>query len=101
MRKIKMLIFGKTYFINNSIPVNNKIKDIVIWNKVITWLPHMPIAFQKYIYSMYEIDTKTLSILIGTLLSDAWMYLDLNNRSTNPRFGFKQSIININYFTLI
>lgn len=45
MRKIKMLIFGKIYFINNSILVNNKIKDIVIWNKVIIWLFYMFIVF--------------------------------------------------------
>jgi len=49
----------------------------------------------RQIAKMYKFNNYQYSVVIGLLLSDAWIIY--NKRSVNPRIGFKQSFAKFEY----
>lgn len=79
---------------NPWIPVNNICKEIVIFGvpNTLSWTLNWP-KYTKIIRGMIFIPHVLFSIMIGLLISDAHIRIDLR-AGQNPRLSFKQSIIN-------
>lgn len=71
--------------------------NITLWNKPLTVLSmfNKKKILNKNDKIIIQLTPRIKSILIGILLSDGWLQ---KNNNWNPRIGFKQSIINFNYF---
>ena len=81
----------------NNINLSNKNSS----TKIVIWGINMEsgIAYgrlNKQVLDMYKFNSFQFSVIIGLLLSDAWIIY--SKRSVNPRLGFKQSLNKFNYF---
>lgn len=72
--------------------------EIVLWGLNMNSGLGGPLMLAKHITLMYKIPLNVHYYLIGILLSDGWLHIESKNRKINARFGFKQSIKNIESF---
>ena len=73
-------------------------KDIVVYGSNLEFSQSNSKQLQKHVYYMYGLPSIQLEIIIGLILSDAWLNIDKNNRAVNAKLGFKQSTVNFASF---
>lgn len=84
-------IINKWNKVNKSIYPNTNCTSIVLFNSKLDSTLGIP-RITKFIRDLTYLNTRSLEILVGILLGDAYLKLDANNN--NVRIAFKQSIIN-------
>jgi hypothetical protein len=82
-----------------TINYNNSCTSLIVWGDIMgSGVGFGRISF--IIQSMYSFTYFQHSVLIGCLLSDAWLSFS-NSNSKNARLGFTQSLAHFNYFWLV
>jgi len=72
----------------NYLPANNRCKDLVVYGSNLSSTVNYP-PYTSIVRYMVKIPSHLQSILVGILISDAWLQ---NNKAGNTRLAFKQSI---------
>jgi len=72
----------------NYLPANNRCKDLVVYGSNLSSTVNYP-PYTYIVRYMVNIPSHLQSILVGILISDAWLQI---NKAGNTRLAFKQSI---------
>jgi len=84
-------IINKWNKVNKSIYPNTNCTSIVLFNSKLDSTLGIP-RITKFIRDLTYLNIRSLEVLVGILLGDAYLKLGANNN--NVRIAFKQSIIN-------
>lgn len=84
-------IINKWNKVNKSIYPYTNCTAIVLFNSKLDSTLGIP-RITKFIRDLTYLNSRSLEVLVGILLGDA--YLKLGNKNNNVRIAFKQSIIN-------
>jgi heme/copper-type cytochrome/quinol oxidase subunit 1 len=77
----------------NYLPANNRCKDLVVYGSNLSSTVNYP-PYTSIVRYMVNIPSHLQSILVGILISDAWLQI---NKAGNTRLAFKQSIDKLEY----
>lgn len=89
--KFKRFIHTKS---NNSKNLDNTSRNIIVWGSYMGSGIYSG-RLTNQVLNMYKFTNDQRSVLVGILLSDAW--LNISKGGKNPRLGFKQSLDKSSY----